>query len=230
MSKPSPYRAQCTAKSKRSGERCKKDAVPGCKTCSMHGSGTKAARAAGAKQIQLRKTEDKARAAVVALGIKRTDDPITAMLDLIYWTAGEVDYWRSKVTALEDHALLWGKVKTEEGIEKGEVTDITTEQAGPPVEYVMLERASDRLAKYCADALRIGIEERRVRLVEAQGAALFQASRTILDRMLAVALEALGNDRVLRERVIGAWETALPIVVPEELRRLSSPQQLPAGA
>jgi hypothetical protein len=47
----------------------------------------------------------------------------------------------------------------------------------------MLQQASDRLASYAAAALKAGVEERRVRLAEQQGALVAQAIRNILDAL-----------------------------------------------
>ena len=65
--------------------------------------------------------------------------------------------------------------------------------------------AQDRLARYATAALRAGVEERRVRLAEDQGALVAQVIRRILDRLDLSEWQA---------EMVGS-------VVPEELRALS---------
>ncbi|NUO35651.1 MAG: hypothetical protein HOQ27_11390, partial [Dermatophilaceae bacterium] len=105
--------------------------------------------------------------------------PAEALLELVHWTAGEVDYWRARVVELADtneDALTWGVTKTKDGgDDRG-----TTEEAGPNVAYRMLTDASNRLAAYAAAALKAGVEERRVRLAEKQGSLVADVIRGIL--------------------------------------------------
>jgi hypothetical protein len=47
----------------------------------------------------------------------------------------------------------------------------------------MLVQAQDKLADYATAALKAGVEERRVRLAENQGALVAQAIRQVLDQL-----------------------------------------------
>jgi hypothetical protein len=76
----------------------------------------------------------------------------------------------------------------------------------------MLERSSDRLATYAAAALKAGVEERRVRLAEAQGAAVAAAIRSILDQL----------------QLTPTQQGLVPTIVPTVLRSLAAQENPPA--
>jgi hypothetical protein len=137
------------------------------------------------------------------IGITRRDiHPAEALIELVQYTAGEVDYWRHTVSLLDDQDLVWGTTRIKEGgDDRG-----TTQEAKPHIAYVMLERASDRLATYAAAALKAGVEERRVRLAEAQGSAVAAAIRSILDQL----------------KLTPPQLELVPTIVPAALRALAS--------
>lgn len=165
----------------RSGTPCGKPPMAGATRCRLHGGASPQAQNAALE----RKAEAVAGRELARLGVARRDiHPAEALIELVQFTAGEVDFWRRKVTEIEDETdLVWGRTSE---VEKstGELpgTD-TTREAKPHIAYVMLERASDRLASYAAAALKAGVEERRVRLAESQGALVAQAIRSILDQL-----------------------------------------------
>lgn len=171
--------------------------------CASHGGKAPQARAAGERRL----AEQAAAVELAKLGtIRRDVHPAEALLELVQWTAGEVDYWRARVAELDEGDLTWGVTKHEKGTDRGDRTNVKTREAVPHIAYRMLTEASDRLAKYAAAALRAGVEERRVQLAESQGALVGLAVRRILERLaLSEAQQAL-----------------VPTVVPEELRALSS--------
>lgn len=195
-----PEDGRCAATSKQTGQRCKNAPIPGGTVCRFHGGGTKQAKAAAAARL----TEQAATEQVARLGARKDIHPIEALLDLVHWTAGEVDYWRAQVVALEDGQLVWGTTSHREGTGPEGPVDVTTDEAKPHVAYVMLERSSDRLAAYSAAALKAGVDERRVALAEHQGKALADVIRRILDQL------DLSDEQAM---LVGT-------VVPQELRRL----------
>jgi hypothetical protein len=164
----------------RTGGTCKKPPLEGATRCRLHGGASPRAQAAAADRI----AEQAAGRELARLGVARRDiHPAEALIELVQFTAAAVDYWRQRVTQLEEDELTWGRT-TEVHKGSGEFpgTD-TTSEAKPNIAYVMLERASDRLATYAAAALKAGVEERRVRLAESQGQLVAQAIRTILDQL-----------------------------------------------
>ena len=181
---------QCTATSKRSGERCKKWAIKGAKTCLAHGSGSKKARAAAARRVEEEKAARQAQKAVEMLGIQRDIPPSEALLEEVRWTAGHVDWLRDRVKELEREQLVWGKTKekTAAGGEDAGFDVEVTESSVPSVWYSLYEKERAHLVAVCTAALRAGVEERRVRLAEAQGAQVAEVIRAILDD-LSLTLE-----------------------------------------
>lgn len=164
----------CGAKT-RNGGTCKAAPVNGTTRCRMHGGSSPQAKAKAAERQAVARAE----AEVVKLGARRDIHPADALIELVQFTAGEVSFWRSKVNELDDEALVWGVTREKTGGDDHG----TTSEAKPNVAYVMLERSSDRLAAYASAALKAGVEERRVRLAESQGALVAQVIRQVLDQL-----------------------------------------------
>lgn len=166
----------------------------GAYACRFHGGATPAAKTKAAQRV----AQAEAERSVALFAARRDIAPADALLDLVHWTAGEVDYWRQRVRQLaqdDESALTWGVVREKSG--GGDHG--TTQEARPNVAYVMLERASDRLAQYAAAALKAGVDERRVRLAESQGALVAEVIRGVLeDLQLSPAQELLVGEVVPR--------------------------------
>ena len=194
---------RCAAK-RRNGEGCGAWAVKGATVCRMHGGSSPQARAAAARRVQ----EEKAAKAAQRLAQPIETDPSQALLDLVSSAAGEVAYWRARVDLLQEQdekRLTSGLTKITEGKDRGGVTTLRTVETIAAIEYRMWTAAQDRLAQYATAALRAGVEERRVRIAEDQGALVAQVIRRILDRLDLSEWQA---------EMVGS-------IVPEELRALS---------
>lgn len=186
---------QCTATAKTTGQQCTRPAVKGTTVCRFHGGSARHVKAAGQRNLQ----HAAAQAEVARLGARRDIHPAEALLELVHWTAGEVDYWRARVQTIQDEDLTWGLTQHREGTGPEGPIDVHTEEAKPHIAYTMLERASDRLATYAAAALKAGVDERRVRLAEQQGALVAGVIRGILtDLNLTKTQEALVGEVVPR--------------------------------
>ena len=187
----------CGAKTKTGGP-CQRKPLDGATRCKLHGGATPQAQAAAAD----RKAEQAAGRELARIGITARDiHPAEALIELVQFTAGEVDYWRRRVSEIGDTDLTWGTTRVKDGgDDRG-----TTQEAKPHIAYVMLQQASDRLASYAAAALRAGVEERRVRLAEQQGALVAQAIRNILDAL----------------QLTPAQLELVPTVVPAQLRLIA---------
>jgi len=169
---------------KRNGEQCKNAAVSGTTVCRSHGGAAPQVRAAGKRRKELEEAHAKQARLAALFGAPRDIEPSQALLDLVSWTAGEVEFWRNEVrelAATDKRSLTWGETKSESGTDQDKATDMVTVEAKPAVEYVMLYAAQDRLAKYAEAALRAGVEERRVRIAEQQG----DLVATVIQRILA---------------------------------------------
>lgn len=162
--------------------------------CKLHGGKTESHN----KSAQL----EQARRDVDLFAARRDIHPAEALLELVQWTAGEVDYWRQRVRQIEEADLTWGVTKVKEGgDDRG-----TTQEAKPHIAYALLVEASNRLERYSSAALKAGVDAALVRIAESQGAKLFAA----IDQILR-ALE-LSPEQV--ERV--------PVVVPPILRAIGA--------
>lgn len=195
----------CGAKNK-SGEPCGLGPVPGAKRCGRHGGKAPQVKAAAERRLAEQAAVKQMETAVRTLGLPVDIDPGKALLDEIHWTAGHVAWLREKVQELEAEQLVWGKEKHEDGVGPQGVVDVTTEKAGPSVWYELYMKERDHLAKVCALALKAGIEERKVKLAESQGALVADVIRRILS--------ALG--------LSPEQQALVPQVVPAELRALAA--------
>jgi hypothetical protein len=151
---------------------------PGTGRCKLHAGNT----ASHVKAAQ----EEQARAAVVTYGLPRDISPTEAILEEVRWTAGHVAWLRGIVQAIDPLALTWGVTKRkapaadvmdEDGprdpadIELAALPEVT-EEAGVNVWLKLYLEERRHLVDVAATAVRIGIEERRVRLEEEKGALL----------------------------------------------------------
>lgn len=169
----------CTGHANRQERRglpCLNPPLKGATVCRHHGGKAPQVQAAAKR----RRDEAAANRELDRLGATRRDiHPAEALIELVQFTAGEVDFWRRKVADLEEDQLTWGLTRSKTGgDDRGD-----TYEAGVPVAYKMLEASSNRLAAYAAAALKAGVDERRVRLAESQGQLVAQAIRQVLDQL-----------------------------------------------
>jgi hypothetical protein len=166
-------------------------------------------KAAAERRLAEEKAKNIMTNAVKTLGLPVDIDPGKALLDEIHWTAGHVAWLREKVQEQSADDLVWGREKHEDGVGPQGIVDVTTEKAGPSVWYELYLKERDHLAKVCALALRAGIEERKVKLAESQGALVADVIRRILN--------ALG--------LTPEQQALVPQIVPEQLRLLAAGNQ-----
>jgi len=140
--------------------------------CKLHGGKTPSHQQAGQKALAAR--------AVATFGLPREIDPRDALLEEVYRTAGAVDWLHQQVQALQAQEVIWGKAE-EVDKQAGEYpgTD-TTSKAAVHVWVQLWQAERSHLVKVAKEAISAGIEERRVRLAEQQGALLAGAIRAIL--------------------------------------------------
>lgn len=197
----------------RGGGPCANWPLHGQQVCRQHGG--QSPQALGGAKARL--TLVAAQEAVQTLGLPRDVSPTDALLEEVRWTAGHVGWLRERVAELGQHPddaadpgpgghpLVWArKSVTDKGSGESPGVD-TVEAAGPSVWYELYARERQHLVKVCAAAIAAGIEERRVRLAEDQGALVAGLIRRILDRLdLSPAQQLLVGE-----------------VVPAELRALA---------
>lgn len=175
---------RCSAHRVGDGQPCGNWSITGGTVCRHHGGSAPQIRRKATEREAIRKAEEEAQRALVLFGRPRDIDPSQALLDLVHWTAGEVEFWRARVREVAEASgpdgITWTTTKTEVGQEKGQTTDLETQEAKPHIFYTMLYAAQDRLTQYATAALRAGVEERRIHLAEQQGDLVALAIRRIL--------------------------------------------------
>jgi hypothetical protein len=150
--------------------------------------------------------EAAARKAVETYGLPRDISPTDALLEEVRYSAGHVAWLRAKVAELEAADLVWGVTeKAEKNATEFAGTDVT-QSASVNTWLELYFRERKHLLDLTKTAISVGIEERRVKLAEAQGALMNDVIRRILARL------SLTPDQ----------SVLLPVVVPEELRRAAS--------
>jgi hypothetical protein len=193
---------------KNTGDQCGQIAMRGQNVCKNHG-GMAPQNLAKAEE---RLTEEKARVLVETYGRKIETTASEALLDEVQWTAGHVAWLRERVQEIESatvvagtdtgHPLVWGITKEKSG---GEDYG-TTSEAVPNVWLKLYQQERSHLVTVCSQAIKAGIEERRIRLAESQGALIAQAIRAIL-----------GDLQLTTEQ-----QARVPEIVPRHLRALAS--------
>jgi len=171
---------------------------PGAGNCHFHGGSSPN----GRKHAM----EEQARKAVETYGLPRDISPTDALLEEVRYSAGHVAWLRAKVSELEAADLVWG-VTEEVDRSATEFAGIdTTRSATVNMWLDLYHRERKHLLDLVKTAISVGIEERRVRLAEAQGSLMNDVIRRILARL------SLSPDQ----------SALLPVVVPEELRRAAA--------
>ncbi|WP_218579043.1 hypothetical protein [Phytohabitans houttuyneae] len=168
--------AKCSGHAKSTGRQCVAWPIKGGTVCIKHGGKAPQVRAAANERLG----ERRAQAAVATFGLPRQIDPRDALLEEVYRTAGAVDWLGEKVRELDPADAVWGR--TEE-VDKtsGEFPGTDTKFAAAPNIWVELwQKERKHLLDVCKAAIAAGIEERKVRLAEQQGALLAGVIKGIL--------------------------------------------------
>lgn len=165
------------------GGPCLKFPVAGSTVCRTHGAAAPQTKAKAEERVAI----EAARRACDRLGVPlppEEGDPGTILIGLVREWAGNVEFYRTLVGELPTHPEpptfergddgklhfvpgdpgVYGPTYHQSGIPTGE--------AKPHVLVVLYAEACDRLARYCKEALAAGIEERRIRLEEADARTL----------------------------------------------------------
>jgi hypothetical protein len=157
---PPPPDRRCKAQSKQAKRQCAKWAEPGSDVCRFHGGGAKQVKAAAAR----RTAAAAAQAALNTYGLPKAVEPLDALLGELHRTAGHVA-WLAQVVAALDQTDLGQRTMA------GRV---------PGLWVQLYQEERKHLAKVATDCLRVGLDERRVKLAESQGALVADILRKVL--------------------------------------------------
>ncbi|HEY3718296.1 MAG TPA: hypothetical protein VGL39_27550 [Jatrophihabitantaceae bacterium] len=191
---------RCTAHNRRGGP-CGGHPSAGFRVCRLHGAESPNAKAGAEKRL----AEAQAVALAARWAIPVDANPVETILDQIKWSAGHVAFYRTQVDALNTKDMVWGQTKEKQGGEDWGATYEAQQSAW----LVLYNQERERLVKFCSEAIRAGIEERRVRLAEQQGALVAEAIRAILGELHLTAEQ----------------QALVPEVVPRHLRLLAGGAQ-----
>src|SRR5690606_32893215 len=192
---------RCTATAKTTGERCKRLPVPGGTVCVLHGGAAPQVRAKAKRNLE----KAAARRTVETYGGPLDSEPLEAMEWLLRTTAGHVAWLGALVAQLEHEPSTTPAVLGASDSGDGErsssgrsgLKQYSREKGGmvwekPSVWVELYGEERDRLARIAKDCLAHGIDERRVRVAEAQAQML---ARAMLSFAQALGLDP-GEDRV----------------------------------
>jgi hypothetical protein len=195
MSEEQADERRCRAKSKRSGERCRRFPIPGGVVCHIHGGAAPAARAKARERMVVAAARADAERLLTYEAVDRMTDPLEALGRLAVEALAMKEALASRVNALASLRYSAAGAGTEQ----------------LRAEVALYERALDRSAKFLDMLARNNFEERRIQLSEAQGQQLAAVIRAVLERLLLTSEQ----------------QELVPVVVPEELRRVISSWRQP---
>jgi hypothetical protein len=160
MATDAPIPRQCTAKSARTGLRCRKFAIHGGTVCDRHGGRAPQVKRAAARRVAVEKARK------LILTPEPVDDPIEKLLELAADAVALKDALKSHVEELE-------RVGTNPGDRWGE-------QVRPELDaYLRSLRECERVL---ASIARLDLQERMVRLDEARAELVVQVIERVLRR------------------------------------------------
>lgn len=163
---------KCSAHN-RAGKPCGRRPLKGQKVCQLHGGKAPQSLRAGERRLELEKAQRK-------FGLPREIAPDQALLEEVHRTAGHVAYLQTKVQQLDEAALVWGTTEIKDKTGGDDWGHTQVEKAQPSIWYELYARERLHLTNVCKAALAAGVEERRVRLAEAQGQVLASVIQKIL--------------------------------------------------
>jgi hypothetical protein len=169
----------------------------GQQVCASHGGKSPRALAAAERRI----AEEEASRAVETFGLPREIDARDALLEEVYRTAGAIDWLTAKVRELEPKALVWG-VTEKNIIGSGEWKGTNTTKAAAVNVWVQLwQDERKHLVTVSKAAISAGIEERRVKLAEQQGALLATVIKGILGDLQLTAAQAASAPGIVAQHL-----------------------------
>lgn len=192
---------QCTARAKGTGERCRRAPIRGATVCFVHGGMAPQVRAKAARRLEVEEVEAEIRNALAFESLDGVSNPVEILSELAARALATERALSARVNELAADDRL-----------RYRAAGAGTEQLR--AEVGLWERWHKQAASLVETLAKLNLDERRVRLTEAQGNLVAEVLRAIFARLaLSPAQQAL-----------------IPVVVPEELRRLAAaPGDVVAG-
>lgn len=185
---------RCTARSKRSGQRCRKLAVRGATVCATHGGSAPQVRAAAARRVARDDALAAASSELARLGGGWVDvDPLEGLMRLYQEAEWNVAVYRAALTDLDVAVEMDGAIAIPEQV-------VEFEKGGthvPAAFHILVEgynRERDRAAKYAKQCLDAGVDERRLQVAEGDAQRFGRAFAATLDRLAEKLTPALLKD------------------------------------
>lgn len=160
----------CSKHRQTDGQPCRKAPIDGHDACTKHAG----------KSTEVVKQEVSRRRALAALNLDGDANPLDELLMEVQRAAAAVRWLGEKVAAMNDLDVI--NVREQEIVyADGKVTTTYTGSVNGYVKMWQAER--DRLARVCKITLEAGVDERRVRLAETQGALIVDVLKATLDEL-----------------------------------------------
>lgn len=190
--------ARCVAHRSTDGLPCTRWAIRGGATCMSHGGASGRVRAAANRRL----AEQKAVKSLAEIGYSAVEDPWAALSDLAGKAVALVAWSEAQVAALGEDTIAVDKLGSEEV--KGALK--------------LLERSLDRAGRLVAQCAALNIEDRRVRLEEAQVQVVIRLIGTAMERVsVPASMRAMLWASFKAE--VDAESAAAPRTVPAPSRR-----------
>lgn len=181
--------------------------------CKFHGGATKSVKQHHQKAMALE--------AVVTYGLPRTVNPMQALEDLLFSSAGHVAYLAAVIHNSPPDALVWGPTQEQRQHQKqrGGAASMPhgrldvemrtgTIEAAPSVWLKLYQEERKFLMQVAKTLIDCGHEERKVRLIERYAATMFELQEEIWTRARSAGLLAKGVDEThpgLRQIAAGCF-------------------------
>lgn len=166
-------RKTCGARRKSTGEPCQRHPCIGQERCYLHGGATRQAKAAAVRRMAV----EKARREVRKLGGQLDADPLTVLVDSVREAWWNVAAYRVAIEGLDITVSNDGAVAIPQSFDDKGGRD-------PALAHILVDlynQERDRAVRYAKIAVDAGVEERLVRVQEAQAAEAWNAVVAALD-------------------------------------------------
>ncbi|MFC7488785.1 hypothetical protein ACOCJ7_07150 [Knoellia sp. CPCC 206453] len=184
---------RCSARAKSTGKQCQRAPIRGGSVCLVHGGTAPQVQASAARRLEVEEVEAEVRNLIAFESFEGVTDPLTVLSELAARALATEDALARRVNDLASSDSM-----------RYRAAGAGTEQLR--AEVALWERWHTIAARHAETLAKFNFEERRVRLSERQGDLVAEVLKAIFARLILTPEQ----------------QSLLPVVVPEELRRLAS--------